>query len=124
MFLSEKTVTIPAPDNGLSLISYFEKFIDDFLSDDEMPIRFVVTSSDKNSYQCEIGVLSGIEDIPHIECNSIFRFNKRRFENYGKFNAVFIVPTGIGAEIGGQRYCQILWIGHDQAASFLSPSTN
>lgn len=101
MLLSEKNITIPAPVNKLSLISYFKKFIDDFLSDDEIPIRFVVTSSDKHNYQCEVGVLSGVKDISRFEYDSIFKFNKRKIENTNHFNTVFIIPTGIGAEIGG-----------------------
>ena len=33
--------------------------------------------------------------------DSIFRFVRRKVENTDSFNAVLLVPTGIGAEIGG-----------------------
>ena len=101
MLLIEKNITIPVANNEQSLILYFESFIEKILSDDEIPVRFVVTSSDKYNYQCEIGVLSGVKEFPDLEYNSIFKFKKRKIENIDQFNIVFIVPTGIGAEIGG-----------------------
>ena len=101
MLLTEKNITIPVSNNEQSLISYFENFINNILSDDEIPVRFVVTGSDKYNYHCEIGVLSGVKDIPDLEPDSIFKFKKRKLENTNQFNTVFIVPTGIGAEIGG-----------------------
>ncbi len=101
MFLAEKNITIPVSNNEQSLISYFESFISNILSDDEIPVRFVVSSSDKYNYHCEIGVLSGVKEFPDLEPDSIFKFKKRKLENTNQFNTVFIVPTGIGAEIGG-----------------------
>jgi hypothetical protein len=63
----------------------------------DTPVRFVVTQSDSSGSRCEIGVLSGDgAGVP-----SIFDFHPRRRENAGAFNAVLLVPTGIGAEIGG-----------------------
>lgn len=50
---------------------------------------------------CEVGVLesSSTETIPPIA--SIFDLMIRPWENTESFNAVLVVPTGIGAEIGG-----------------------
>ncbi len=66
-----------------------------------MPIRLVVTESDDNLYHCEIGAISG--DLPHgcKRPESIFRFLPRRLVSSDQFNVVHVVPTGIGAEIGG-----------------------
>ena len=33
--------------------------------------------------------------------SSIFSFQKRKFHNQKEFNVCFIIPTGIGCEIGG-----------------------
>jgi hypothetical protein len=101
MLLTEKNITIPVSNNEQSLISYFEIFINNILSDDEIPVRFVVSCSDKYNYHCEIGVLSGVKEFPDLEYGSIFKFKKRKLENINQFNTVFIIPTGIGAEIGG-----------------------
>ena len=66
-----------------------------------IPIRLVVTESDGDWYHCEIGAISG--DLPHgfRRPESIFRFLPRRLASADQFNVVHLVPTGIGAEIGG-----------------------
>ena len=46
-------------------------------------------------------MLNDIDNFQLPSKNSIFSFNKRSFENTTQFNAVLIIPTGIGAEIGG-----------------------
>lgn len=67
----------------------------------EIPIRFVITRTDDNGYYCELGVISDIDNFQIPSRDAIFGFNKRSFQNTDQFNAVLIVPTGIGAEIGG-----------------------
>ena len=37
----------------------------------------------------------------HFENDSIFDFRQRLVENGNQFNVVLLVPTGVGAEIGG-----------------------
>ncbi len=101
MLLKEKNIIIPIDNREQSLISFFESYIKSSLSEDEIPIRFVVTSSDEQNYHCELGVLSGLKEMPGLNPTSIFKFEKRKSENTNKFNTVFVVPTGIGAEIGG-----------------------
>ena len=69
-----------------------------FLGEDETPVRFAVTNSDDSAYRCEIGVIVGEQ--PH-SVSPLFQFRRRTHESQEQFNVVFIVPTGIGAEIGG-----------------------
>lgn len=101
MQIKEKQLIIPAVKNHENLLEYIPEYIKSQLSDVEVPVRFVITGTDVENYYCEIGILSGVGDfsIPIIE--SIFNFRKRSFENTEEFNAVLLVPTGIGAEIGG-----------------------
>ncbi|MFC2152185.1 DUF3326 domain-containing protein [Bacteroidota bacterium] len=100
MQLFEKEILIPLKEDKNNLLKYFSEFVSENLSSNETPIRFVITKTDKNGYHCELGVLHNDEtDIS--EKKSIFEFNKREFENTKKFNAVLLIPTGIGAEIGG-----------------------
>jgi len=83
-----------------SLIECFDKTVKCHLTENHLPIRFVVTQSNKSNYQCEIGIADfGAADSSNLP--SIFEFNKRTIESSVEFNAVFLVPTGIGAEIGG-----------------------
>ncbi len=68
------------------------------LADDETPVRFAVANSDDAGYHCELGVIAG----EHSHAVSpLFEFRSRTYESQDAFNVVFMVPTGIGAEIGG-----------------------
>lgn len=69
-----------------------------------MPIRFVSTRSDKEGFVCEIDyiVFEKNDEVLAKEISPLFEFRKRSFENTDKFTAALIIPTGIGAEIGGQ----------------------
>lgn len=66
-----------------------------------IPVRFVVTSTTASAYQCEFGAVSGLAELRHPPISSIFEFRRRLTENSRQFNVVLLVPTGIGAEIGG-----------------------
>lgn len=101
MQLSEREIHVPAWQGKGSLITYFEQAIGDCLSADEIPVRFVATRSGPDGYDCELGVLGESESARIPQASSIFEFAQREVENTGKFNAVMVVPTGIGAEIGG-----------------------
>ncbi len=101
MLLQERNINIPFDNKEQSLISYFKSYITDLFSEDEIPVRFVVTSSDEKYYHCELGVLSGLKEIPGLTPASIFKFEKRKLEKTNKFTTVLLIPTGIGAEIGG-----------------------
>ena len=65
------------------------------------PIRFVVTSTTKSVYHCEFCTVDRTAESRPKPISSIFQFRHRRTDNVGQFNVVFLVPTGIGAEIGG-----------------------
>ena len=68
---------------------------------EEMPVRFIITSSSHRSYRCEMTVARGMVLRGRMPLTSIFDFRKRTIHRSEKFNVVLIVPTGIGAEIGG-----------------------
>ena len=111
MLLIEQEIDIPAYMGNGSLLAYFEEAIVKHVDDEGIPIRFAVTKSDSEKYHCELGILTGLGDacisgptsssFVGLRRTSIFEFSRREVENTDKFNAVMIVPTGIGAEIGG-----------------------
>ena len=97
----EHRIEVPRSDTSTSLITHLERACIDHLGSDKVPLRFVVTSSLPTSYQCEVGaigrdLLSGRDRI-----TSIFEFRHRLTEQAQRFNVVLLVPTGVGAEIGG-----------------------
>ena len=101
MLLYEKEITIPAVKGHRDLLSYLKKKVLENLPANEIPIRFVVTQSNAYEYQCEVGVLTNINGVCNIDRNAILDFHKRKYESADQFNVALLVPTGIGAEIGG-----------------------
>ena len=101
MLLNEKEISLPKYNGNDSLLEYFDEKIYGLMHDGDTPVRFVVTKTDDSSYKCELGVLSDHSSFSLPPNNSIFKFQKRNYENTEKFNAVLLVPTGIGAEVGG-----------------------
>lgn len=101
MLLTGRELDIPTAKDGMSLLKYFSEEIKKNIASDEIPIRFAVTQNDTNVNKCELGILKGVNSSYAHRLSSIFDFARRDIENTKNFNVVMIVPTGIGAEIGG-----------------------
>ncbi len=96
--LSERELTFPLGLRSKSLLGELERAVSERLGDGEVPVRLAVAASTSGESTCEVGLLSGpVEATPA----SIFQFVPRPYENTSGFNCVLLVPTGIGAEIGG-----------------------
>ncbi len=101
MKLVEKEILIPVAPDHRNLIAHIQKAVEFRLGNGTVPVRFAATGMDETHYQCEFGTIEGL-DVPSADQpESIFRFVPRKIERTDAFNAVFLVPTGIGAEIGG-----------------------
>ena len=93
---------------GLSALRdyYFQK-LRGMLPEFHRVVRFVVTKTDSRNMYCEADVLvaeSAHEFDSYVKYSSndtVFDFRKRNHENTEKFTAALLIPTGIGAEIGG-----------------------
>ena len=90
----------PAVAGHQSLHHYFAGQVGQRLAPHEAAVRFAVTRSTSEGYHCEVGVLSG-EGGPPAGLPSLFEFAPRAPEDAGTFNAVLLIPTGIGCEVGG-----------------------
>ena len=101
MKLVEKDILIPAAPGHRNLIAHIQKAVELRLGAGAVPVRFATTRMDEAHYQCELGMLKGLDLYGTGSLESIFRFVPRKVERTDAFNAVFLVPTGIGAEIGG-----------------------
>ena len=66
-----------------------------------VPLRFAITSSLGPRVKCAISCLETSSKATDTKDVSIFEFTPRTLENGSQFNVVFLIPTGIGAEIGG-----------------------
>lgn len=101
MQLTERQIPIPASPDHKGILRHIQKSMVSGLEDGAIPVRFAITQMDENHYQCDFGVLKGLNVSGAGKPESIFRFMRRKIERTDSFNAVFLVPTGIGAEIGG-----------------------
>ncbi len=99
--LREQRVALPLAPGHTGLIGHMEKALSFRLGDGQIPVRLAVTAVEDGQYQCEIGCLAGAGDALPLGARSIFAFERRRAESAAGFNAVYLVPTGIGAELGG-----------------------
>ena len=99
--LSEIELDLLPPPAGGNLLEWLSQKTQEKLPGDVSPVRLVVTASDSGGYRCEVTTFNGGIDANRIPKNSILEFRHRQVENTGSFNAVLLVPTGIGADIGG-----------------------
>ena len=101
MLLHEMELEIPQPTGTTDLVGYYRDAVARALPPDQVPMRFVVTSSGLKGCHCEMATLTEMTPEQRRRTSSLFDFAPRGVENQSRFNAVLLVPTGIGAVIGG-----------------------
>ena len=102
MHLFEDEFEVPATPGHHKMLRKISEAIDIRMRQaDATPIRVVVTESSQHSYRCEVGAIGGPVTPRRVTADSILRFVRRPFEDTANFNVAHLVPTGIGAEIGG-----------------------
>lgn len=101
MWLLEEEFEFPLVAGHEGLLTHFGRACKQQVPEGVVPVRFVVTAATASGYHCEYGAISGLTESGRSPINSVFEFRRRLIENTEHFNAVLLVPTGIGAEIGG-----------------------
>ena len=101
VMLSEIGLDLPPPPDSSNLLEWLSQKTREKLPGGVSLVRLVVTSSDATGYRCEVTTFDDGNDSSRLPNNSILEFRHRQVENTGSFNAILLVPTGIGAEIGG-----------------------
>ena len=96
----ERQSSVLGPETAVGLITHLERACAELVVDD-VPVRFVVSSRSFHSYQCELAVVNRQVLQGRAPIASIFEFRRRVTQRTENFNVALIVPTGIGAEIGG-----------------------
>jgi len=99
--LLEYEFEIPAVPKHIDLLSYLAGSVKDRLPDNTVPVRLAVTRSSTISYHCEVGALTLGQEKWLPDPRFLFRFMHRGVEATKTFNVMLLVPTGVGAEIGG-----------------------
>ena len=108
MLLREHEITLPVALDRPSPLTQIRDVARFRLPPNILPLRFAITRSDACSVNCAISCLepSPEPNLPLRQAsdaldNSIFDFTPREYEDTNRFNIVLLIPTGIGAEVGG-----------------------
>ena len=101
MRVSEIEFQLPAPPSPGSVLDWLALKTSEQLPDGEELVRLVITESDREVYRCEATTYQAGGDSHQIPAGLAMAFRKRQSENTGQFNVAMLIPTGIGAAIGG-----------------------
>lgn len=97
----EEEFDVPVAPRHEDLLRFLREHVAVHLGPSVFPIRLAVTQSGPEGYQCELGLVSGLQKAKLRDMSSIFEFRHRASEDCGTFNTVLLIPTGIGSELGG-----------------------
>ena len=97
MLLKEKELFLPRSSDRKGLIRQLQELVGQEFTGSQIPVRIAITETSPEGYNLEIGILS--DTIKNLD--SIFKIRRRDYENQHQFNTMFLIPTGIGAELGG-----------------------
>jgi hypothetical protein len=101
MLLSEREIQIPQAEGHRQLLKHVADAVSRELAQGEVPVRFAVTRTTPQGYHCELATLTGAERFRSSSADSIFATQIRDYEHTDRFRAVLLIPTGIGAALGG-----------------------
>ena len=101
MRVSEIEFQLPLPPGQGSILDWLARGTAERLPDGEELVRLVITESNHDVYQCEATTFQAVGDSHRIPSGLAMAFRKRLSENTGRFNVAMLIPTGIGAAIGG-----------------------
>ncbi len=100
MHIRERELTVPASPRHPDYLDAVRAALREHLDHSETPIRISVTASTPRASELEVGVLRN--PLPVISpARGLLDFRPRSGENAEQFNVVLVVPTGIGASVGG-----------------------
>ena len=101
MRVSEIDFRLPCPPGDVSALKWLADHTKRKLPVGEELVRLVVTESNQDFYNCEATTYRAGSDAHLISPGMALEFRRRRSENTGRINVAMLIPTGIGAAIGG-----------------------
>ena len=90
----------PSENRQEGLLEPLAAAVDKQLAPTQTAIRVVVTEMNRTCWNLEVGVLDGANGTG-LSSTGLFRLRKRKVSSTDAFNAVLLIPTGVGAELGG-----------------------
>ena len=101
LLLRELELDLPVALDRQNALTQIREAIRFRLPANIVPLRFAITKSGGSRVSCAISSLEASPQLGDAANISILEFAPRKYENTNRFNVVFLIPTGIGAEIGG-----------------------
>jgi len=101
MRILEHALELPWATGSQDLIAYLADLLERSLPPGLVPVRFVITKTSSKGCLCEVGCIEGLQESGRPVPDPIFHFRRRPVGGVDPFTVVLMVPTGIGAEIGG-----------------------
>ena len=101
VLLRELEIDLPVALDRPNALTELREAAEFLLPPTFVPLRFAITKSNGGCVRCAISTLEGSLKPSGSEDSSIFEFASRKCEHSNRFNVAFLIPTGIGAEIGG-----------------------
>lgn len=101
MKLYETEFELSSNSENKSLLNYVREEVSGRWESGTLPIRFVITETGQGSHHCELALFAAPDGKSFSQFPKLFEFRQRLVENNNQFNVVLLVPTGIGARIGG-----------------------
>ena len=92
------SVALTGSESSAELIATLGAAANRLAGEGKQVVRLAVTGQKGSGFDCEIGIFEAALPADAID---LFVFRPRIGRDDREFNAVFLVPTGIGAEIGG-----------------------
>lgn len=102
MRIVEKETSVDLNLSNNNYLEYFSERLFSNLNAEDVPVRFTVTETTSGHFKCETGVLEqGGVYAEEKHKQKLTRFARRPYVNEEQFNVALIIPTGIGADLGG-----------------------
>lgn len=101
MLLFERDIVLPIIPGHVGLLGHLRTGICQLLPNDVTPLRIGITHVDQQGYHCEVSAISWEGRREPFDREAAFRLIRRDGERTDAFTGVLVVPTGMGAEIGG-----------------------
>ena len=95
-YVTQRCIQIDVDLAHTDILGQVRTAVEHQLRASETPIRFAVTESEGGRWTCELGALAS----QAASCR-LFDFTARAHEDSDSFNVIMLVPTGIGAAVGG-----------------------
>ena len=101
MIIRQHEIKVSALQAGSEVLAHFARVVKKALPKGAVPLRISIPKADHSGYHCDVTAIEGGEGTAARVPESIFQFKRRETESSDGFTAVLVVPTGVGAEIGG-----------------------